>query len=388
MAKYNMMLGVAAGSVGDIVLSRQNGKQIQRVRVREVANPKTEGQAAQRSFVAPVTKFYSPFAIALERSWEGMNKGQSYSAYLKYNTQLARDRQWALPKGTGFFPLPFRVSKGTLPTLPQSLAVTDGMGTLDIVGGKTFVGLGEKTVGMFSRSLIAAGYHVHDQITILIVTQNDYDNIYAAGCFVPSYIRFYLDPTSTKPLSDYGFSATAGSDGNVWTFAWSNVSAACIIVSRYERGVWRRTTQDLLVDNCIINTIESATERAANINTYRPVTDSNPSDIYLNGSDAEFAMLLVPTRAGGTVGIVGIDRIGEYAMAVAEDGTKWYIYNNNKQSLAYARYLQSDGTWVENADLATENAVCPVFEPNGDNAQQNLEFFMAYGFTYADLLGY
>lgn len=388
MAKYNMMLGVAAGSVGDIVLSRQNGKQIQRVRVHEVANPKTEGQAAQRSFVAPVTKFYSPLAIALERSWQAMNKGQSYSAFLKFNTQLARDRQWALPKGTGFFPLPFRVSKGTMPALPQTLSVSEGVGSITLSARTIDIVSPDLTVGNFSKSLINAGYHNHDQITIIMVTQNNWDDIYAQDAFTPSYIRFYLNPNSTQLLSELGLDAQTAGSGESWTFNQSGVVAACVIVSRYERGVWRRTTQSLMVYSGIMDIIESPAERQSNINSYRPPRDVNPSDIYLNGSSGNDIVLERTTRANVPVNIVAIRKAQPWAVAVSDDDLTYFVYSDDRSATTYQKCLKSDGTWETNEGVNAANSIGFSFQPNAENAEENLLFFLNSGFTYEQLLAY
>lgn len=388
MAKYNMMLGVAAGSVGDIVLSRQNGKQIQRVRVHEVANPKTEGQAAQRSFVAPVTKFYSPLAIALERSWQAMNKGQSYSAFLKFNTQLARDRQWALPKGTGFFPLPFRVSHGTLPALSQGIGFAEGIGTFWVNGGALTSIPGTLKVGAFSQSLIKAGYSAHDQITVIMVTQNNFDDIYAQDAFTPSYIRFYLDPNSNQLLTDLGLQDPTVSLGGQWSFNQSGCIAACFIVSRYERGVWRRSTQALMVVDEIMSVIETPSERQQNINTYRPPMQANVSDIYLNGSTANLPALSRDTRAGEPVAVVAIRKDYVWAKAVGEDGQEFFVYSDDRTATTYQKCLKSDGTWDTNEGIYPASSIGFSFQPNGENAEENLLFFLNSGFTYEQLLAY
>ena len=80
MAIGNLFLGAAKKTIGDIVLYRRNGVQQSRVRVRHIANPKTEAQALQRNYMAPVTKFYAPLAGVLEKSWEGLNRSESLSA--------------------------------------------------------------------------------------------------------------------------------------------------------------------------------------------------------------------------------------------------------------------------------------------------------------------
>ena len=69
MAKGNLFLGTAARSVGDVVMYRREGSQVSRVRVRKIANPKTDAQCAQRAYMSAVVRFYQPLADILERSF-------------------------------------------------------------------------------------------------------------------------------------------------------------------------------------------------------------------------------------------------------------------------------------------------------------------------------
>jgi hypothetical protein len=48
MAKDNLFLGTARGSVGDIVFSRLDGQQVARVRNRAPRNPQSPAQMVQR----------------------------------------------------------------------------------------------------------------------------------------------------------------------------------------------------------------------------------------------------------------------------------------------------------------------------------------------------
>ena len=77
MAKGNLLLGTAGNSVGDVVMYRREGAQVSRVRVRKIKNPKTDAQSLQRAAFSPVAKFYSPLAVVLERSFEGLSKMKS-----------------------------------------------------------------------------------------------------------------------------------------------------------------------------------------------------------------------------------------------------------------------------------------------------------------------
>ena len=278
------MLGTAAGSVGDVTLMRRMGKQVSRLRVREVANPKTYGQARQRCYMAPIPKFYAPLAIALEKSWEGKNKSESYSAFLKKNAQLARANNWTLPKGTGFYPLPYRVSNGTLPSVNAIWAIEMGEKCFKLSGN--FNTNGDNTWGAVSQRFIANyGLQDGDQLTFLAIIKVD------DGIFIPKYARVYLDITSTENFQTYfravGFNIiNLGSQFAVIVpLVDSNNMVACsVIASRWENNQWRRSIESMSCAPEILAAINPVDDGAANIGTYMTSSDANPSDVYLNGS--------------------------------------------------------------------------------------------------------
>lgn len=284
MAKNNIFLGTGAGSVGDVTMMRRMGKQVARLRVRTIANPKTYGQARQRCYMAPIPKFYAPLAIALEKSWEGKNKSESYSAFIKKNVELARKNNWTLPKGTGFFPMPYRLSKGTLPSI--NAVINDSQnGQFDISGD--FSSLDEEfNFGYFSQSLInAKGLQNGDQITIITIFRID------DGVFIPRYVRFFLDITSEEGLDDFlgalGFTVSSSGSTNIRLIPnnpHSGLMGVAVIASRWENEQWRRSIESLDVAPEILAAISGVGVDAANIATFMPSTQANPSDVYLNGS--------------------------------------------------------------------------------------------------------
>lgn len=385
MAKYNMLLGTAAGTLGDIVLSRRDGVQQQRVRVRKIANPKTQGQAAQRSYVAPVTKFYSPLSLTLERSWEGKNKSKSYAAYLAYNTQMAKNEGWALPKGTSWFPLPYRVSHGTIPAIPQSISADAGGINLQVGGAAVNAAVGSNSPAIFALSMIAAGYKMGDQITIIFADSQNNEDIYAQGNFKPTVVRFFLDTLSGETWAKLGLDCAPSSDFSQWTFTRTNCVAAVVIVSRYEKGVWRRSTNDLLVVDNIMDLIASAEQKQANINTYRPVSNAPQSDIYLNGSHGEGSTITLQTPSGVSYNIIRIDRIDGWAYAVAEDGHELLCYSTDRRASTYGQCLKAADGWAENEERTDTNCVVTNFSSAYEGSQELLMFFIENGFTYQDV---
>lgn len=284
MAKNNIFLGTGAGSVGDVTMMRRMGKQVSRLRVRSIANPKTYGQARQRCYMAPIPKFYAPLAIALEKSWEGKNKSESYSAFLKKNVELARNNNWTLPKGTGFYPMPYRLSKGTLPSINAS--INSNYSDQFQISGDFSATADEETFGVFSQDLInAKGLQNGDQITIITVAKID------DGVFVPHYVRFYLDVTSNEIAADVfrglGFSITEASDVKLiltLTNSYNGLMGVAIIASRWENDQWRRSIESLDVAPEILAAIAGPGVEETNIATYMTSDSANPSDVYLNGS--------------------------------------------------------------------------------------------------------
>lgn len=278
MSKGNLFLGTARKKLGDVVLYRRQGEQQARVRVRSIANPKTEGQALQRNYLAPVSKFYAPLAAVLERSWEGLTKVESHQAFLKANIDLARNNGWYVPKGTEFTPLPYKVSKGTLNGIDYE--VSDGIATLYIPGTTLTA---NSTIGDLSSRLIDAGAAVGDQVTIIAVLSEFED-------FRPTWLRFWLDPEDTTQLSDVTNGAISlGFQTNhvVVRSGDDNVEACAVIMSRFQNGRWLRSTAYMAVADTTMADYTGSAARARAIQSYQAASSIVNSNIYLNGSDVD-----------------------------------------------------------------------------------------------------
>lgn len=280
MAKGNLLLGTAKNSVGDVVMYRREGAQITRVRVRNVKNPKTDAQSFQRAIMAPIAKFYSPLSVVLERSFEGLSKAKSHNKFNQVNAGLARKNKWALPKGTGFFPLPYQLSQGTLPQVALSF-------NNDTVHFETQImhnGAAPTTVGQVSADLIAAGYKKGDIITVIGVISTD-----VAGSYAPVTIQFEVDADSTITLTTLtanGMSISAPENGVLFiSQADENLRACAVIVSRFDGTMWRRSTQSLVVDPEVVTSVTADAAVAAAIASYGMTAgDGNPL-VYLDGDE-------------------------------------------------------------------------------------------------------
>lgn len=281
MAKGNLFLGTSRNSVGDVVMYRRDGAQVSRVRVRKVANPKTDAQCLQRVFFSPVARFYAPLAITLAKSFEGLSKSKSYSKFLKTNIERARANGWYLPKGMGFFPLPYKLSEGTLPSAPMT---ADFVNSVLKIEGIT-AAPGNTTVGDLSAIFKGLGYKDGDVVSFIIVIDDDNDN------YVPNAIQFNIDATSTVLLNgNFGvFSVTIDSVTKKSVSIESNsgsLVAGAVIVSRWENEKWRRSTQSLLVDYQIFDHYTDETARAKAIASYQSANGEGNPQVYLDGEDA------------------------------------------------------------------------------------------------------
>lgn len=283
MAKRNVFLSTATGKVGSIVLYRRNGEQIVRTHVSSIANPKTAAQSLQRAYFAPVSKFYAPLSTCLEKSFEGQNKSESATSFRKEGINDARTNNWLLPKGTGFFPLPYKLSQGTIQ--PVSCAMAD-----HVVGITSLAAISESnpvptTVGQLSALFIAAGYLAGDQVTFIVVARDADKN------YFPDYARFILAPDSTVTLAEampnIDFNADSVADVSRLCFSmhsqFDTFAGACII-SRYGNEKWRRSTQRLIVHDGIMEEVTSAEMYERAVTSYMNGGSVVTSNVYLNGS--------------------------------------------------------------------------------------------------------
>lgn len=280
MAKGNLLLGTAGNSVGDVVMYRREGAQVSRVRVRKVKNPKTAAQSTQRAFFAPVAKFYSPLSIVLERSYEGLSKSKSYSKFLKTNVDLARQNGWLLPKGTGFFPLPYKLSHGSIPVINGIWNSGDSSLKLENIPMDN----PPSSIGAISAGFIAAGYKEGDVVTLIAISG---DNQLTNLNFVPFSAQFVVDSNSVVDPSAVLGNLSLAVNSNTLSIKLKTGScvAAAVIVARYQNDVWRRSTQNLVVDPAIITAIAATNFKAAAIASYGATNTGDNPLVYLDGEE-------------------------------------------------------------------------------------------------------
>lgn len=389
MAKNNIFLGTGSGKLGDVVLMRRSGQQVARAYIAAPANPRTVGQSIQRNFLAPVAKFFAPLADVLESSWEGMTRAASYQAFLKHNINAARKGGYYVPKGQGWLPMPYRLSKGTIPPV-QAIMEADVL-HLPNINSAQWVAEGQTvTVGDVAKAFVNSGYQEGDQFTFVGAIVDD-DTFEA----FPVYCRFLLDSSSTTPVTSIlppGFSFTVetgesslnisygGGGGNFW--------AGTVIISRVKSGGgWLRSTQDLKCASQLLLALTSITTRDNAIASYMAGASVNVSDVYLNQSNRapeSSRRTVIPYAVSDTALDDGVTRIMyPQSLEVRSSGVvvtgadastgevvESYVINKIPNAAAANHILTTRSTWAATQDIPDEaQEFIPIYGASDDAAQ-------------------
>ena len=290
MAKDNLFLGTARGSVGDIVFSRLNGQQVARVRNRAPRNPQSPAQMVQRIIMSTVGKAYSLMQEITNHSFEGFEQSQeSQRKFMEVNVSVLRDTcadVLAYPveeviKASQLANFSFKndyspvlnrymISAGSLPTI-DLLHEADGV--VPVIPFDP----GEKTQEYITYEDIITGLGLQrgDQLTFIQVTA-DGSTTGRVKSLINGFrvARIILEPsdgditspfftsnnTVNKPnerntgsFSQFYLSTTANREGILFTlnnvYADQTTSRAlagsAVILSRQLGGRWLRSTQYL-----------------------------------------------------------------------------------------------------------------------------------------------
>ena len=366
MARNPFILYGSNGSVGNVTTYKREGVQVTREKTTQVANPRTTGQAQQRNYLAPVARFFAPLAVALEQSYEGLSKSKSYTAFLKENIARARNNGWYLTKGSNFYPLPYKLSRGTISPVGATFNDTDNAIVMDQVASLP----NNFTWSDFSQAVIDNyGAQDGDQITLILIKAGIGDN---AGEFYPSYERAYLDTESTATMAQT-FSTVVFSTSASGTLIASNtqllLAAGAVIVSRYENQKWRRSTEILACSSSVLAAVTGETAMANAIASYQTQVTTPTSDVYLNGSTSQGAGtggIMVTTKSGAQKYLTGVVVSGGYLMGVSGTGNVYFLGNNIK-SESNGHYLTSKTTSTETKPSGATDANTVTFALIGED---------------------
>ena len=363
MATYNIFLGSGVRSVGDVTLMRRGGKQVARLRLRTIKNPRTEAQATQRNFVAPVMRFYGALRTVLKGSYQGLNTDASYNAFQRVNIALARTNGWYLQKGAGFFPMPYQLSRGSISPVGYTWYNHSQGGGIQFSFSNS--GQNVNTIGDLSTWFTLNGYKPGDVVTIIAVL---WDN--EAG-YYPESFQFYINtsssvPTQTLTGTDFGFLNLMGTLHMV-TGSRTMVAGA-VIVSRYHGRSWLRSTQSLCVSPVEVSRLTSEEWREAAIASYMAGGSDGGGGVYPGGDTQLFnvaardgrALLFVGEKYDATV--VTFNNVKFIQVKPNNLDAEYYIVDENNNSLVPGSAGAADpSSWylddVTPSDLTISNSI-------------------------------
>lgn len=188
MARRNIILGNGRGKLGDIVLYRQNGQQISRVRVTP-KNPRSAGQAVQRMILASASKTLAALRNLYNHSFEGIAVGLKSTQYAQ--SLLMRLYRGVAAAGlSGETPVPdsvnetvFAIKGAPIAGLVAGQPMSRGsltLGAYDFLGDQTnFLHLAISAApsaissqATYAAALAALGIEPGDQLTVVVYSQN------------------------------------------------------------------------------------------------------------------------------------------------------------------------------------------------------------------------
>lgn len=246
-------MGNASGKLADVVLYRNAGAQVARLRVRNPKNPRSEQQLIQRVIQSTTSKAYSLLQFICNHSFEGkQSKTENQSAFMRANVARDRYRVNVAPMGyrslTSFNareviePLAnnYIVAQGSMPEISFNFEAAGFKSIATTAGGNSY-----------QEIVDALGLQRGDQITFVVAT-GDAATATMTGLKVQ---RVILEPSSGD------MSAIFIQDGKVnlpneknegdigaFTFGEGGLSlavtdgvAASVIASRYSAGKWLRS---------------------------------------------------------------------------------------------------------------------------------------------------
>lgn len=243
MAKSKGFRGKATGRVGNDVYYIRNGRQIIRELPAKVANPRTEGQMAQRTKWANIVNLYRAFNGTLKEGFETKKEGQSdFNRFMSMNLQMpGQYLTKQVAELGGCVVAPYWISQGSLPSIEISgsgaaLAVSNiALGALTISS--------TTTIADFAKAIVNnnGSWQYGDQLSLFVAYQRTNAVTQAPYVEVKAY-EVVLDAANDDKLREVlpenGFNVRDGklawgSNELVGCFAWvhSRKSNGKVLVS-------------------------------------------------------------------------------------------------------------------------------------------------------------
>lgn len=338
MAKGNWLLGGVSGKVGDLVLSKSNGKQVTRARNRNPKNPKTSAQALQRMKFGALAAFYDAFATdVLDHSWQGVKYGGASHNFF-YKAALSPSvKTPAVAKGSNIFvPSNYPMARGILQPVNVQFQSNASMHT-DI--GFDWSSNDSTSLQSFIDDFISQNpYYAGKQLTFVLVSLED-------GNFIPNVARIIFDKSAytaqelAKQVTDIVidgmyFTGDEFLEARLDKTYTIQIAAGCVIVSEWDGSAWARSNSDLVInDHVMPEDYFQGDSFSAALKTYMvgSTANQNFSNKYLNGA--------------GSVPTTDIIPVSSYLFTSAGINVKIGETTYKKITLNAMALIMSDGSW-------------------------------------------
>lgn len=287
------------GKLGEIVGAKRSAGQKSntlRVRVREIANPKTTGQIQQRMRLLPAVNFYRMLQNVLNHAFQGTQyKAPSYHEFMRL--ALKNDDFPYVVKGETL-PIPgaYQISKGSLPSVLVR-SVDDNNATFAL-GWSEDWDENAPTIGAISQSWINNnGLQEGDQLTFILASQDD-GSVYGSQIIYQTAV-FIVNTQSTVGIGEWEAAnkLTVGDNDGLFRISRSEATgewypcAAAVIVSRPPStagGAWLRSNATMFVKPSVLLETRSTQAYQAAFDSYGVGEQLLSSDWYLNQSRARY----------------------------------------------------------------------------------------------------
>lgn len=267
MSKGNLFMGNASGKLADVVLYRNAGAQVARLRVRNPKNPRSEQQLIQRVIQSTASKAYSVLQAICNHAFEGkQSRTANQSEFMRLN--VARDRYRVSVAPMGWRSLSNFNSRDLVEPLANNYIVSSGSlpemqfrtdGDEFTLGAGS--GLTEKDT--YQQVCDKLGLQRGDQLSFFNVKVDD-----NAVMSSMNAARIILEPkdgdmstvflagagTINKPNEKNEGGITVNiAEGTMSVLFEKSGSAGSVIVSRYADGKWLRSTARMFVAKVLQN---------------------------------------------------------------------------------------------------------------------------------------
>jgi hypothetical protein len=389
MARGNLFLGTAYGSVGDTTFFMRDGKQVSRARRRNVKNPRTERQSINRALLSTLGVAYSYMQGIVDHSFQGrngktanmqefmkQNQGYVRGHVMSFNPTLTVDSPYNFNfKGeSALRPNPYIIARGTLPTV-QIVAPAEGQ----LINGFKFApGIESVLFGSDAAQLTYQqvadlfGVELGSQVTFCIIADDNFVNIPAAGNMPQGLGNFHYSRIILAPDDMDGSKLFWSILGETYTVANPNshnqgkvefITGGKIIVNGKQfplamgailsnfNGRWLRSNCEMVVagdyeyDNILSDVVDS----------YMNAAEMQPSsDLYLNQSEApkrttgNHTLDRVEDNDGGTItpvdGVYNVNNNIDFLIFVKGEVIA-PVYTGNAVNFSSAEFDRSSGEW-------------------------------------------